>query len=104
MEKNTTTFPAQWVVIIFLKNISKMKHTTALLFAFFLTRLPEAAACVGCRQPGSGGPDEPQTVTAGIALSWGVVGMLVVVGLIISGLTYYIANTCRNLDRATKVP
>ena len=81
-----------------------MKHTTALLFAFFLTRLPDAAACVGCRQPGSGGPDEPQPITAGIALSWGVVGMLAVVGLIISGLTYYIATTCRNLDRANKVP
>lgn len=80
-----------------------MKHITALIVFFFLTRLPEAAACVGCRQPGSGGPDEPQTVTAGIALSWGVVGMLAIVGLILAGLTYYIADTCRKLDRTNKV-
>ncbi len=80
-----------------------MKHITALIVFFFLTRLPEAAACVGCRQPGAGGPDEPQTVTAGIALSWGVVGMLAIVGLIIAGLTYYIADTCRKLDRTNKV-
>ena len=92
-----------------------MKHLTALIVFFFLTRLPDAAACVGCRQPGTGGPDEPQTVTAGIALSWGVVGMLAVegervttsqpiVGLIVAGLTYYIADTCRKLDRTNKVP
>lgn len=81
-----------------------MKNFAALILCFFLTRLPQASACVGCRQPGAGGPDEPQTVTAGIALSWGVVGMLAIVGLIVSGLTYYIANTCRNLDRTNKVP
>ena len=81
-----------------------MKHLTALIVFFFLTRLPEAVACVGCRQPGAGGPDEPQTVTAGIALSWGVVGMLAIVGLIVAGLTYYIADTCRKLDRSNKVP
>jgi len=81
-----------------------MKHITALVVFFFLTRLPDAVACVGCRQPGSGGPDEPQTVTAGIALSWGVVGMLAIVGLIVAGLTYYIADTCRKLDRSNKVP
>ena len=81
-----------------------MKHITALIVFFFLTRLPDATACVGCRQPGAGGPDEPQTVTAGIALSWGVVGMLAIVGLIIAGLTYYIADTCRKLDRTNKVP
>ena len=81
-----------------------MKHLAALFVFFFLTRLPDAAACVGCRQPGSGGPDEPQTVTAGIALSWGVVGMLAIVGLILAGLTYYIADTCRKLDRTNKVP
>lgn len=81
-----------------------MKHLAASLIIFFLTRLPDAAACVGCRQPGAGGPDEPQTVTAGIALSWGVVGMLAIVGLIVAGLTYYIADTCRKLDRRHKAP
>jgi hypothetical protein len=77
-----------------------MKSFTALLAVFFLVRLPEAFACVGCRAPGTTGPDEPQTITAGIALSWGVVGMLGVVLLIVTGLVYYIMDTCRKLDRA----
>jgi hypothetical protein len=77
-----------------------MKSFTALLAVFFLVRLPEAFACVGCRAPGTSGPDEPQTITAGIALSWGVVGMLGVVLLIVTGLVYYIVDTCRKLDRA----
>ncbi len=77
-----------------------MKTFSALLAVFFLTRLPAALACVGCRAPGTAGPDEPQTITAGIALSWGVVGMLGVVLLIVTGLVYYIVDTCRKLDRA----
>lgn len=81
-----------------------MKRFATFFIFLFLSRLPDAAACVGCRQPGSGGPDEPQTVTAGIALSWGVIGMLGVVGLIVAGLTYYIADTCRKLDRSKKIP
>ena len=76
-----------------------MKTFSALLAVFFLTRLPSALACVGCRAPGTAGPDEPQTITAGIALSWGVVGMLGVVFLIVTGLVYYIVDTCRKLDR-----
>jgi hypothetical protein len=77
-----------------------MKPFTVLLAVLFLVRLPEAFACVGCRAPGTSGPDEPQTITAGIALSWGVVGMLGVVFLIVTGLVYYIVDTCRKLDRA----
>lgn len=76
-----------------------MKTATILLVAFFLVRVPTALACVGCRAPGTSGPDEPQTITAGIALSWGVVGMLGIVFLIVAGLVYYIVDTCRRLDR-----
>lgn len=76
-----------------------MKTFSSILAVFFLTRLPAALACVGCRAPGTAGPDEPQTITAGIALSWGVVGMLGVVFLIVTGLVYYIVDTCRKLDR-----
>ena len=75
-----------------------MKNTTALFAVFFLVRLPETFACVGCRAPGTSGPDEPQTITAGIGLSWGVIGMLSIVFLIIAGLAYYIVDTCRRLD------
>ena len=75
-----------------------MKNATILLAVFFLSRIPEALACVGCRAPGTSGPAEPQTITAGIALSWGVIGMLAVVFLIVGGLVYYIVDTCRRLD------
>lgn len=58
-----------------------------------------ALACVGCRQPGVGGPDEPQTVLAGVAFSWSVVTMLAFVALIVSFLAFYIVKTCRRVDR-----
>lgn len=76
-----------------------MKNATALLAVFFLSRFPEAFACVGCRAPGASGPYEPQTITAGVALSWGVIAMLGVVFLIVTGMVCYIVNTCRRLDR-----
>ncbi len=58
-----------------------------------------AMACVGCRQPGVGGADEPQTVLAGVAFSWSVITMLLLVASLIGGLGFYIAKTCRQVDR-----
>ena len=81
-----------------------MKHSIALILALLIAHLPEAAACVGCRQPGTAGPVEPQTITAGIALSWGVLSMLVIVLAIVGGMTWYIVTTCRRLDRARNNP
>lgn len=81
-----------------------MKHLIAIALAVLLIRLPEAAACVGCRQPGTSGPAEPQTITAGIALSWGVLSMLAVVLAIVGGLTWYIVTTCRRLDSTRNNP
>ncbi len=75
-----------------------MKHH--LVLAIILSQIPQALACVGCRQPGTTGPIEPQTITAGIALSWGVLGMLAIVLAIIGSMTYYIVSTCKRLDRA----
>ena len=57
-----------------------------------------AMACVGCREPGAFGPEEPQTVLAGVALSWSVITMLVTVGALLGGLGFYIAKTCRRVD------
>ena len=71
-----------------------------LVLAIILSQIPQALACVGCRQPGTTGPIEPQTITAGIALSWGVLGMLAIVLAIIGSMTYYIVSTCKRLDRA----
>jgi len=81
-----------------------MKHSIALILALLMAHLPEAAACVGCRQPGTSGPVEPQTITAGIALSWGVLGMLAIVLAIIGSMTWYIVTTCRRLDSARNTP
>lgn len=77
-----------------------MKYRLALILAVLMARLPEAVACVGCRQPGTAGPVEPQTITAGIALSWGVLSMLAIVLAIVGGMTWYIVTTCRRLDSA----
>jgi hypothetical protein len=71
-----------------------------LVLAIILSQIPQALACVGCRQPGTTGPVETQTITAGIALSWGVLGMLAIVLAIIGSMTYYIVSTCKRLDRA----
>ncbi|MCX6968831.1 MAG: hypothetical protein NTV93_01585 [Verrucomicrobia bacterium] len=67
--------------------------TAALLFQH------SAMACVGCREPGAFGPDEPQTVMAGMAFSWSVLTMLVIVGAALAGLGFYITKTCRRVDR-----
>ena len=55
-------------------------------------------ACVGCRTP-MVGAEEPQTVLAGVALSWSVVTLLVTVVGVIAGLGLYIARTCQRVDR-----
>jgi hypothetical protein len=81
-----------------------MKHIPAIVFAILFSLIHEAAGCVGCRQPGSSGPVEPQTITAGIALSWGVLGMLAIVLMIVGGMTFYIISTCRQLDRVRNNP
>lgn len=67
--------------------------TVALLFH------QTAMACVGCREPGAFGPDEPQTIMAGVAFSWSVLTMLVIVAAALGGLGFYIAKTCARVDR-----
>lgn len=81
-----------------------MKTFILTLSIFFLTLLHPMLACVGCRQPGVGSADEPQTVLAGVGLSWGVLCMLGVVFVIVSALVVFIARTCRDLDRQNPVP
>jgi heme/copper-type cytochrome/quinol oxidase subunit 2 len=73
-----------------------MKSLTALLTAFALTGIQSVFACEGCRVPN---PSEPATIQAGIGLSWSVLFMLVVVAVILSGMTWFITKTCRQVDR-----
>ena len=57
-------------------------------------------ACVGCREPGSETmAKESPTVLAGWAFSWSVLFMLVFVFLIVGGMSLYIWQTCRRLER-----
>jgi hypothetical protein len=72
---------------------------SALLASTFLLAHQAAMACVGCRESGAFGPDEPQTVIAGMAFSWSVLTLLVTVLAALSGLGYYIAKTCIRVDR-----
>ena len=76
-----------------------MIKTLSIAIACGLFALADASACVGCRQPGIGGVDEPQTVMAGMAFSWSVISLLVLVVVVLGGLTVYIAKTCQRLDR-----
>jgi heme/copper-type cytochrome/quinol oxidase subunit 2 len=64
-------------------------------------------ACVGCREPGSETvAKESPTVLAGWAFSWSVLFMLVFVFLIVGGMSLYIWQTCRRLEResVSRVP
>jgi len=71
----------------------------AALLSAILMFQHSAMACVGCRTPMVSGAEEPQTILAGVAFSWSVITMLVIVGAIVGGLGFFIASTCRRVDR-----
>lgn len=72
----------------------------ALAVSFLLANAPSALACVGCREPGAGTiAHEPQTVASGVAFSWSVLFMLVVVLSIIAGMTLFIWRSCVSIER-----
>lgn len=75
-----------------------MKRIFPLVALLCLYPAMSALACVGCRQPEVNALDEPQTVMAGVAFSWSVVSLLVMVLLIAGGLTAYIARVCQQVD------
>jgi len=74
----------------------KLKTLWTLLLTFMLTALPTAQACVGCRAPGE--KSDQLTVTAGVALSWSVLFMLVFIGCALAFLGWYIARYCSQLS------
>jgi len=68
--------------------------------AAFFSAAESVMACVGCREPGSETiAKESPTVLAGWAFSWSVLFMLLFVFLIVGGMSFYIWQTCRRLDR-----
>jgi len=80
-----------------------MRKLPPIAFVSLVAFLTDASACVGCRQPGVGGGDEPQTVMAGMAFSWSVISLLIVVVVVLGGLSIFIAKTCQRLDRENDV-
>ena len=77
-----------------------MKHSWTILLTALLFTLHDAAACVGCREPGADVmAKESPTVLAGIAMSWSVLFMLGFVILIVVAMSVYIGQTCRRLER-----
>lgn len=74
-----------------------MKRRFASVLCLLLFVLPHAQACVGCRQPGT--VMDRDLVTAGVAFSFSVISLLVLVVVVLAGLTAYIAKTCQRLDR-----
>jgi hypothetical protein len=77
------------------------KWTLPILVLAALSWAPEyGMACVGCREPGSETiAKESPTVLAGWAFSWSVLFMLLFVFFIVGGMSFYIWQTCRRLDR-----
>jgi magnesium-transporting ATPase (P-type) len=77
-----------------------MKNILAIFCVVFLMTAHHAAACVGCREPGSDTvANEPQTVMAGFGFSWGVIIMLVCAISIVTGITAYIWRTIVRIER-----
>lgn len=73
--------------------------------AFVLGSAAPAAACVGCRVNGEGvRQTEQSTVTAGIAFSWSVLFMLVVVLILLTFMVSYITRMVTELDRRNSAP
>jgi heme/copper-type cytochrome/quinol oxidase subunit 2 len=72
----------------------------AVALAAFFSAAECLMACVGCREPGSETmAKESPTVLAGWAFSWSVLFMLVLVFAIVAGMSLYIWQTCRRLER-----
>jgi len=81
-----------------------LKNVLIFLSVFLMSHIPGAFACVGCREPGVGNIDEPQTVLAGVGFSIGVLCMLVVVFAVVGSMVFMIVRTCRSLDKKNNVP
>ncbi len=77
-----------------------MKNLFSICCFVLLLTVHQAAACVGCREPGSDTvANEPQTVMAGFGFSWGVIIMLVCAISVVTGITAYIWRTIVRIER-----
>jgi hypothetical protein len=76
-----------------------MKSLTVIALAALLGTA-NSIACVGCREPGKVTlVEEPQTVLAGLGFSWSVLFLLAVAFSVVGGITGYIVQTIRRIER-----
>ena len=75
-------------------------------FIFFLSLVgcwPSVVnACEGCKMAATNGFKEPQTILAGLALSWSVLFLLAVVFLLLAVLAWSIRSACQARIQASK--
>jgi len=75
-----------------------MKYFSVLFFIFAAPF--RAFSCEGCKMAGAKGISEPQTIMAGMAFSWSVLFMLVVVFLLLGIFAYAMRAACLQADAA----
>lgn len=80
--------------------VSKGLRVSSSVVALVILLAHQASACVGCREPGAETvAKESPTVMAGIAFSWSVLFMLCFVLLLVAGMSLFIGQTCRRIER-----
>lgn len=82
-------------------SMSSMSIARSTLIGFLVTLgvfAVDAYSCVGCRTQGDTLGDPEKILQAGLAFSWSVLFMLVVVMGMISGLVWFLVRTCRAVD------
>ncbi len=81
-------------------SVSPVVRISWFVVASVLLLVHQAAACVGCREPGAETvAKESPTVMAGVAFSWSVLFMLCFVLLLVAGMSLFIGQTCRRIER-----
>jgi len=80
-----------------------MKTFLKALLVFTVCAPFEAFACEGCKMAATKGMSEPQTIMAGMAFSWSVLFMLVVVFLLLGIFGWAMRIACLQAEAAHRV-
>lgn len=79
--------------------IRRLRSWMFVVAVALLAPVSGANACVGCRQVGEGvAKVEPETIQAGIALSWSVLFLLAVVFGVLTFFGFYVARTIARIE------
>lgn len=75
-----------------------MKYFLIVLFVLISFFPSIVKACEGCKMAVADGVVEPQTMMAGMALSWSVLFMIAIVLLLLVGFIWFAYATCLKID------